>query len=123
MTIDSDISSSLDLFGKTVDDLQENIVIGDDNVISGTLKYVSDYTGFSGKADEQSGNYIALHADVPNVDGVTYNINGSTLDSDQTIVLIVKDNSKKVRVTASKAGYDSITKEYSLNGLTLESEE
>lgn len=39
----------VDLFDKTVSDLQNDIVIGEDG-ISGTLKYVTGYTGFSSVA-------------------------------------------------------------------------
>lgn len=118
MTVDAAIPSTLDLLGLTVDDLQENVSIND-GVIYGDLKYVTDYTGFSSKADEQQGYYVALHFDVPNEDGVTYTVNGVTLDSDKVIVLIVKDNTQKVKVTASKAGNKDVTKIYRLSGLTL----
>lgn len=119
MTVDAAIPSTLDLLGLNVEDLQENIEISDDNVISGTLKYVTDYTGFSGNVAEQQGNYLALHFDVPDVDGVTLTVNGTTLDTDGVIVLIVDDTTKKVRATASKAGYPDVTKTYTLAGLTL----
>lgn len=122
MTVDAAIPSTLDLLGLNVEDLQENISIGDDNVISGTLKYVTNYTGFSSNIAEQQGNYLALHFNAPNVDGVTLSVNGSTLDSDGIIVLIVDSNTKKVRVTASKAGYPDVTKTYTLTGLTLNAE-
>ena len=119
MTVDAAIPSTLDLLGLNVEDLQENISISDDNVISGTLKYVTDYTGFSGNVAEQQGNYLALHFDVPDVDGVTLTVNGTTLDTDGVIVLIVDDTTKKVRATASKTGYPDVTKTYTLTGLTL----
>lgn len=119
MTVDAAIPSTLDLLGLNVEDLQENISISDDNVISGTLKYVTDYTGFSGNVAEQQGNYLALHFDVPDVDGVTLTVNGTTLDTDGVIVLIVDDTTKKVRATASKAGYPDVTKTCTLTGLTL----
>lgn len=119
MTVDAAFPSTLDLLGLNVEDLQENIEISDDNVISGTLKYVTDYTGFSGNVAEQQGNYLALHFDVPDVDGVTLTVNGTTLDTDGVIVLIVDDTTKKVRATASKAGYPDVTKTYTLTGLTL----
>ena len=48
------------LFGKTVSDLQDNVVVSDD-AITGTLKYVTDYTGFSPTAALQSGNYLAVN--------------------------------------------------------------
>ena len=41
LTVDTDIDSETDLFGKTVDDLQENVVVGDD-CITVALAYISD---------------------------------------------------------------------------------
>ena len=121
MSIDADIDSSVDLFNKSVTDLQENIVIGDDT-ITGTLKYVSDYTGFSGDASLQTGNFIVLHADVPDVDGVTITVkvtNPVVLDEDRIAVLRIADKSSQtITVVASKEGYESVTKVFDLTGLT-----
>ena len=116
LTIDGNVPTTLDLFGKKVTDLQKDIVIKD-GVATGELLYVTGYTGFSGDPSEQQGNYIALHVDVPDVEDVTYTVNGNTLDSDQVIVLIVKNKDKKVVVTASKLGKPTITKEISLKKL------
>lgn len=49
----------MELFGKKVNTLQTRVRVSD-NAISGTLKYVEGYTGFSGDPDLQSGNFIAL---------------------------------------------------------------
>ena len=98
------------------------MAFGSDSV-TGTLKYVADYTGFSGNVAEQSGNYIVFHAEVPNVDGVTITAKitkTSTLDADGIAVFRVVDTTKKLTITASKEGYESVTKEFSLSGLTLE---
>ena len=60
----SPITGNDDLLGKKAADLQSNIVIDDNAMtISGTLKHVTGYTGFSSKVEEQSGNYIALNVD------------------------------------------------------------
>lgn len=54
------------MFGKKVNTLQSRIKIEDDNAITGTLKFVEDYTGFSGDPALQSGNFIALKfTDIP----------------------------------------------------------
>lgn len=66
LTIDANISDSVDLLGKVASDLQSDIVIAN-GAITGTLKYVEGYTGWSSNPDEQEGNYIALHFEVPNV--------------------------------------------------------
>ena len=47
------------LFGKTVNELQSDVVVSDDEV-TGTLKYVDGYVDFSSNVSEQSGNYLAL---------------------------------------------------------------
>lgn len=45
------------------------------------------------------------------------------LDSDMNAVIRVADpTNQKLRVVASKDGYTSVTKEYDLSGLTLDSE-
>lgn len=124
MSIDADIAAGEDLFGKTVSDLQSGVSI-DGNEISGTLKYVADYSSaFSG--DEASGNYIVLHFSVPEVDDATITVkvtNPVTLDDDGIAVLRIRDKSTQtITVVASKPGFKSVTKVYSLTGLTCLSE-
>ena len=128
MSVDADISASEDLFGKTVSDLQENVSIGN-GAITGTLKYVTGYTGFSSDTEMQSGNYLVIHAADANADSVTVEVVGGTsgprtLDSDGIIVLrIANKNTQTVRVISYKDGVSKDTKTYSLTGLTLESAE
>lgn len=124
MSIDADIAADEDLFGKTVSDLQSGVSI-DGNEISGTLKYVADYSSaFSG--DEASGNYIVLHFSVPEVDDATITVkvtNPVTLDDDGIAVLRIRDKSTQtITVVSSKPGFKSVTKVYSLTGLTCLSE-
>ena len=128
MSVSADIPASTDLLGKYVTDLQSNIVIGSDSV-SGTLKYVTGYTGFSGDVSEQSGNYLALHCDgVPSADTVTFElVNGTvghpvTLDSDRLIVVRITDTQTQyIKVTATKSG-KTFTKTLYLMGLVLATE-
>lgn len=96
------------------------------STISGNLKYVTGYTGFSSKTEEQSGNYLATHWSVPGVDGVTITVEvvggtsgPSTLDADGLIVDRITSTTQKLRAVASKAGLDSVTKTFDLTGLTL----
>lgn len=115
--------NTIDLFGKDCDDLQENIVVGND-AITGTLKYVTDYTGFDASHPElQSGNYITLVCE-SNVEGVEFEVtvtNPVTLDPDGIVVLRIADKSTQtITVVASKEGYDSVTKVFNLTGLTCE---
>ena len=125
MTVDTDISSSENLFGKTVNDLQSNITVSG-SAITGDLKYVSDYTGFSSKVEEQSGNYLALHCTVPGVDDATITVEvvgGTsgpvTLTDDGLIVDRIANTNQKIKVVASKEGFTPVTKTFNLTGLNL----
>ena len=98
-TIDADIEDSVDLLGKKASDLQKGIFIVDGKVF-GTLKYVTGYTGFSGRADEQEGYYLALHYECEGADSIK--VNGVTLDEDGLHILIIKKMGGKVKVEVSK---------------------
>lgn len=122
--MDADISDSIDLFGKSASDLEENIVVGTSG-ITGTLKYVSDYSSaFSG--EQAQGNFLALHYAVPDVEDATITVevvNGTsgpvTLDPDGLHIARIADKSTQtIKVVASKEGYESVTKTFSLTGLT-----
>lgn len=126
VTADADISDDVDLFGKSVSNLEENIVVGTTG-ITGTLKYVDDYSSAFG-GDLASGNYLALHYSTPGVTGATITVeivNGTsgpvTLDPDGLHVARIADKSTQtIRVVASKEGYETATKVYSLTGLELQ---
>lgn len=111
---------SIDLFGKKASDLQSNIVVGESG-IAGNSHYVEGYTGFSSKVSEQSGHYIALKA-VANKEGATLKMNNVALDSDGIQVVIVADNSKKVKVEAI-LGDEHVEKIFALTDLVLEVKE
>ena len=127
MSVDADIPASEDLFGKTVSDLQSGVVIGSTG-ITGSLKYIDDYTGFSSKPDEQSGNYLAIHAEDSKADSITAELVGGTkgpvtLDSDGLIVFrIANKNTQSIQIKSYKDGAVKDVKNYSLTGLTLEAE-
>lgn len=118
VVLDVDIAADEDLLGKVVSDLQENVRVWNDQ-ITGHLKYVTGYTGFSGDPDEQKGNYIALHVSVANVEGATIKVNNTVLDEDGLIVLIVNKAFPKVVIEASKEGYRTVKKQYTMNSITL----
>lgn len=120
----SAVAGTETLFGKLVSDLQENIAIAN-NAITGTLKYVTGYTEFSGKVEEQSGNYLAIKVDA--VAGATITvelINGTvghpvTLDSDGMIVLKIADTTtQSIEVVATK-GNVSETQSFAISDLVL----
>lgn len=98
-TIDADIADSVDLLGKKASDLQKGVFIVDGKVF-GTLKYVTGYTGFSGRADEQEGYYLVLHYACEDADSIK--VNGVTLDEDGIHILIIKKMGGKVKVEVSK---------------------
>lgn len=52
LSVDADIPAGTNLLGKSVTDLQSDIVLGDGE-ITGALKHVTGYTDFSGDASEQ----------------------------------------------------------------------
>lgn len=118
----SPVTDSTDLFGKTAEDLQENIVIGSDLAITGTLKYVDDYSSAFGTG-EDSGNYIAIKFESDEDAIITAEVvNGVhgpvTLDEDGILVARIADKSTQtIKVVASKDG-KSVTKIYTLDGLT-----
>ena len=115
------------LFGKTVNELQSDVVVSDDEV-TGTLKYVDGYVDFSSNVSEQSGNYLALKIEAEPAEAETVvELVGSTkgpvtLDDDMNIVLLIKNkDTQSIKVTTTH-NEESVTKTYGLSGLTLETE-
>lgn len=109
LSIDADISAGTDLLGKSVTDLQTGIEITG-NVISGTLKYVTGYTGFSGDPEEQEGNFLALHVDTNATSGTVEIIPGNVghpvpLDmSDGLIIGHISSNEQVIKIVVTKDG-------------------
>lgn len=54
-----------DLLGKDASELQNGLAISEAGKVTGTLKYVSNYTGFSSDTFEQNGYYFPFKVDVP----------------------------------------------------------
>ena len=113
-------------YGKTVSSLQSDVVVNDDS-ISGTLHYVTGYTGFSGDSALQSGHYLAIKLDVPNGATTTLQLlnNGGSgtpvdLGTDDYAVGYIRSKNAKIVITTTLAGV-SVSKTYSLRLLKLES--
>lgn len=106
--------------------MQSNISVSDFS-ITGTLNYVSGYTGFSSDENEQSGNFLALKiTPTPtDVDASFRLLNGTheeyrAIDtSDWTIVVRITDPStQEIEVKCVKDGETKLFT-YSLEGLML----
>lgn len=128
MRVDADIAADTDLLGKVVSDLQTGISIDNETgEISGTLKYVTGYTGFSGDPAKQQGNFLAIHIAAEGVTGATYTaelIGGHdgpvTLDSDGILIARIESKAQQIKIVAVK-GTDTRTRLYDLRKLTLAS--
>lgn len=85
---------------------------------------MTGYTGFSGDAAEQEGNFLALHVSGPAGAVITAQTVGepgiATLDADGVIVIRVTSTAQRIRFTATKNGISS-SRTYRLTGLTLAS--
>ena len=111
-------------YGKAVSDLQENVAIGSDGAITGTLKYVTGYTEFSSEAEEQEGNYLAITLKAEPHDVITTSVGERgpvDVTGDGYLVLRLSDTSEPLEVTVTH-GTDSATMSFDLSGLTLEDE-
>lgn len=118
-------ATSETLLGKELTDLQTGVTFDlKTGKVTGTLKYVTGYTGFSGDTEEQEGHYLAVKFDVPDVSGVTYKTTTyktSTLDSDQILIYRVDGHDGvPLSVNVSKSGCTPITRTFDLSGLTLQ---
>lgn len=96
------------------------------NAITGTLKHVTDYTGFSSDTELQSGNYLVLHCEAENADKITVELVGGTkgpvtLDDDGIIVIRITDPATQTVKVVCTNEHKKYTKVYTLSGLTLES--
>ena len=122
--VDTSVPQGVSLLGKNLDDLQSNIAVSSSG-ITGTLKYVTGYTGFSGDTAEQEGHFLVLHCDSDTGATIKVKIIGGdhgevTLDSDKTVILRIKNNDQQIQVKASADGKEDRVRVYSLTYLNLE---
>ena len=111
------------MFGKSVSDLQTNIVVGT-KAITGTLQYLADYSSAGYVGEEASGNYLVIHCESEGADAVTVEVVGGvhgerTLDVDGIVICRIADTSQKIRVKAYKDDQVVNVQTYDLSGLTL----
>ena len=99
------------VYGKQVSELQTGVQV-EGTAITGTLNYVTGYTGFnSSQVEEQSGNYLAL--DFGGTKGPV-----TLTNEDHFCVFLVKATTQSIKVTA-----DGSSTTYTLTGLTLTPQE
>ena len=114
------------MLGKTASDLQEGIVISN-GVISGTLHYVTGYTGFDASHPElQEGHFLALHAEDEGATSISVRPLGSTaepvaLDPDGLYILHIV-NARGIEYYSVKDGVTYMNV-YTFDGLVFEPED
>lgn len=120
-------SSSAALFGMDVSDLQDVITVNSDTkTISGDVKYVENYTGFSDEASMQVGNFLALSfssdPDDANISVELVNAAAGSykIDGNNVVCRITNKDTQTVKISATK-GADNNTVIYNLKGLNLAS--
>ena len=103
--------------------MQTGIVVGND-AITGTLKYVSDYSSAGFTGDEKSGNFLCIHCESETEDSsieveLINGVHGPvTLTEDGLIILrIANKDTQRIRITATADGKTN-THIYRLSGLT-----
>ena len=122
------VDGASELLGKAVSELQASVSINGSR-IAGTLHYVTGYTGFSGKTEEQSGYYLALEADTNAESVITAELIGGslgrpvTLDADKNIVFRISNVNQKIRFVATDDNDNRIEKVFNLRDLVLEEQE
>lgn len=111
------------MLGKDASDLQSNIAIND-GVISGTLKYIEDYSSAGFTGEEKSGHFLALK--ITPTDGATTTVQvigglhgAATVDVDGLVVLRIMNTNQSVQFVTTKNG-KTATYNYSLAGIILE---
>lgn len=122
------------MLGKKVNLLQSDVSFNNiEGTATGSLKYVTGYTGYSGDEDKQEGNYLAWAVDTTET-GVTFKawVSGGadnydeehavTLDSDKDAVSRLIKTGQHLFVKATKDGRATVVREYDLSDLTLEEE-
>lgn len=124
------MNGEVELFNAAVSTLQNGVTVNGTD-ITGELLYKEDYTGFSSKVEEQSGNFLALQWSAPEAGvtslkvGLDPSYAGGLVevinDPDHNGVFRIHDTSQKFKVVQTK-GDEVHTQTFNLSGLTLDSE-
>ena len=119
----SAVDDETELYGLTASDLQSDLQIGDTS-ISGILSYIPSYPNYSSVLEEQSGYYLALSFSAnPGATITTELVPGAGKSKPVTdgfcVYRIMDKDNQAIRVSVTKKGCSSVTKDYSLNQLIL----
>lgn len=119
----SAVDDETELYGLTASDLQSDLQIGDTS-ISGILSYIPSYPNYSSVLEEQSGYYLALSFRAnPGAIITTELVPGTGKSKPVTdgfcVYRITDKDNQAIRVSVTKKGCSSVTKDYSLNQLIL----
>ena len=111
--------------GRNAEELQSDIEVRDDT-ITGTLKHIDGYSGFSGIPSEQSGNFLALSFEADEgSEIITELVNGTKgpvkVDDGFCVYRLTDKETQTITVTVKKDTEESV-KEYSLSGLACSEE-
>ena len=125
MDVKADVNPTV--FEKNVSDLQSNVVVTG-NQVTGTLNYVTEFTGFSGDPELQEGNYLALSFDSdPEADKITVEFVGELiqkgpqeLDSDKDACFRITNKDTQYIVVRAYKGGEVTRKTLKLDQLVLE---
>ena len=120
------IDNEIDLLGKTVNELQDNIAISSAANVTGNLLYVDDYTGFSGDVDLQKGHFLAIKCTAVDDSVITVELIGGstghpvTLDDDGIIILRISNlETQSIEVVATNGNVKEI-KTLTISDLVLQ---
>ena len=125
MDVKADVHASV--LGYTVSDLQSDVTVNS-NEISGTLAYVTDFTGFSEDPELQKGNFLALSFDSdPAADKMTVQLMGAQvnpneieLDADKDCVFRITNKDTQSIIFRAYKGGEVTRRTYKLSNLVLE---
>ncbi len=128
LKVDFGIAADEDLLGKVISDLQEDYGISAGRILA-TLKYITDYTGFSGDPELQEGNYLTFHvANTMGADHITVQFTGRdevTMDPNDYIHIQRFPKAIAELIIRAYDANDKVfeTTRYDLSGIVLEEAE
>lgn len=100
--------------------MQSDIIIDDEDGLSGTLNYVTGYTGYSEDVSGQTGHFLAIRAVCEGAEISVSTDSGDAQNAGNGIFVVqVADGDEELVITANGGAAGSIIKSLALDGLTL----